>query len=149
MLRFACCALAAIFLAFCSPARAGDGRLPAHAVGSPLRNTYWKLTHLGDPSTRTAERQREAHLIFSAHTMRVSGSGGCNRIMGGFDLDGDKLHLSRMASTRMACLEDMEQEQRFLQSLSAVERYRINGDHLELLDASGAVVARFMAVALR
>lgn len=149
MLRSACRVLAAIFLAFCDPARAGDGRLPAHAVGSPLRNTYWKLTHLGDVSTQTAEQQREAYLIFSAHTMRVSGSGGCNRIMGGFDFDGDKLHLSRMVSTRMACLGGLEQEQRFLQSLSVVERYRINGDHLELLDASGMVVARFMAVALR
>lgn len=116
---------------------------------SPLRNTYWKLTHLGDAPARTAERQREAHLIFAAHERRVSGSGGCNRITGGFDLDGDRLRLSRMAGTMMACLEGMEQERLFLQSLGAVHRYRISGDQLELLDASGAVVARFVAVALR
>lgn len=114
-----------------------------------MRNTYWKLTHLADALTRTAERQREAHLIFAAHEQRVSGSGGCNRITGGFDLDGDKLRLSRMAGTIMACLEGMEQERLFLQSLVKVERYRISGDQLELLDTSGAVVARFLAMALR
>jgi heat shock protein HslJ len=116
-LRWGCCALIAIFLAFCGPARAGSG--------APLRNTYWKLTHLGDTPVKTAARQREPYLIFAAHEQRVSGSGGCNRVMGGFELHGDTLRLSRMAVTRMACLDGMEQEQRFLKSLGDMERYRI------------------------
>lgn len=139
-LRWGCCAVVAIFLSFCAPANAG--------ADAPLGNTYWKLTHLGDMSTQTAARQREAHLIFAAHQQRVSGSGGCNRIMGGFELDGDKLHLSRIVATRMACLDGMEQEQRFLKSLGDVEHYRIDGSQLELFDRSGEVVARFTAVAL-
>lgn len=49
----------------------------------------------------------------------------------------------------MACLEGMELEQRFLQSLMRVERYRTRSSHLEMLDAAGAAVARFEAVALR
>ena len=79
----------------------------------------------------------------------MSGSGGCNRVTGSFELDGDKLRLRQMAGTMMACPAGMEQEQRFLQSLEKVERYRIRGSHLEMLDASGAVIARFEAVALR
>lgn len=138
-LRF--CVVVTIFLAFCAPASAG--------ADAPLRNTYWKLTHLDDTPTRTAARQREAHLIFAAHKQRVSGSGGCNRIMGGFELAGDKLHLGQMVATRMACLDGMEQEQRFLKALGDVEHYRIDGSQLELLDRSGEVVARFTAVALR
>jgi heat shock protein HslJ len=54
-----------------------------------------------------------------------------------------------MAGTMMACPTGMEQEQRFLEALQRVERYRIRGSHLEMLDATGAVVARFEAVALR
>jgi len=125
-----------------------DAELGPRAV-SPLRNTYWKLTHLDDTPTQTAERQREAHLIFAAHEQRVSGSGGCNRIAGGFELDGDKLRLIRLAGTMMACPDGMEQERRFLRSLARVERYKVTGDQLELLDAAGAVLARFQAVALR
>jgi heat shock protein HslJ len=54
-----------------------------------------------------------------------------------------------MVSTMMACPTGMEQEQQFLQSMNQVARYRISGSHLELLDAAGAVLARFEAVALR
>lgn len=118
-------------------------------VDSPLRGTYWKLVRLGEMPVQMAEKQREPHLIFANFEPRISGSGGCNRVTGSFELDGDKLRLRRMAGTMMACLAGMEQEQRFLQSIGKVERYRISGSHLEMLDAGGAVIARFEAVALR
>ena len=118
-------------------------------VDSPFHDTYWKLVRLGETPVPAAEKQREPHLIFASHEPHVSGSGGCNRVMGGFELDGDKLRLGHLASTMMACPTGMEQEQRFLQSLEQVERYRISGSHLELLDAAGAVIARFEAVELR
>jgi heat shock protein HslJ len=83
--------------------------------------------------------------VFARDERRVSGSGGCNRVTGGFELDGEKLKLNSMAGTVMACAAGMEQEQRFLQSLGKVERYRIRGSHLEMLDASGTMIARFEA----
>jgi heat shock protein HslJ len=98
---------------------------------------------------QVAENQREPHLILANFEPRISGSGGCNRVAGSFEIDGDKLRLGRMAATMMACPSGMEQERRFLQSLEKVERYRISGSHLEMLDAQGAVIARFEAVALR
>ncbi len=116
---------------------------------SPLRNTYWKLVRLGGAPVEVAEHQREPHLIFALHEMHVSGSGGCNRIAGPFDLDGEKLHLRRLASTRMACPSGMDQEDRFLRALETVERYAVRGSRLDLLGAAGTVVAEFEAVALR
>lgn len=115
---------------------------------SPLRGTYWKLVRLGGEPVAAAAKQREAHLVFSADAFRVAGSGGCNRLTGGFELDGDRLRFGRMASTRMSCPDNMDQEKRFLDALVHVERYRIRGSHLELLDAAGTVYARFEAVAL-
>jgi heat shock protein HslJ len=114
-----------------------------------LRGTYWKLVRLSETPVQVAEKQRGPHLIFANYEPRVSGSGGCNRVTGSFELDGDKLRLGRMGGTMMACPTGMEQEQRFLQSIEKVERYRISGSHLEMLDAAGAVIARFEAVALR
>jgi copper homeostasis protein (lipoprotein) len=116
---------------------------------SSLRNTYWKLMRLGGTPVAVVERQREPHLIFAAGEPRVSGSGGCNRVTGTYMLDGDELRLEKMASTRMACASGMELEDRFLQSLETVARYRINGRRLELLNATGARVAEFEAVELR
>jgi copper homeostasis protein (lipoprotein) len=118
-------------------------------VDSPLRGTYWKLVRLHGTPVQVVEKQREPHLILANFEPRISGSGGCNRVTGSFEIDGDKLRLGRMAVTMMACPSGMEQERRFLQSLEKVERYRISGSHLEMLDAQGAVIARFEAVALR
>ena len=121
---------------------------PAWA-GSPLRGTYWKLVRLGETPVQAADKQREPHLIFAESEPRVSGNGGCNRMSGSFELDADKLRLGPMAGTKMACLDSMEQERRFLRSIEQVERYRISGSQLEMLDAAGMVIARFEAVASR
>jgi heat shock protein HslJ len=121
----------------------------SNASDSRLRGTYWKLVHFGGMPVQVAEKQREPHLIFANGEPRISGSGGCNRVMGTFELDGDKLRVRGIASTRMACPTGMEQEQQFLRSIEKVERYRISGRHLEMLDMAGAVIARFEAVVLR
>lgn len=115
---------------------------------SLLRGTYWKLVRLGDNSVVAATKQREAHLVFSAEELRVTGNGGCNRVIGSYQLDGDRLRFGRMASTMMSCPDGMDQEKRFLEALEHVERYRIRGSHLELLDTTGTVSARFEEVAL-
>ncbi|GKS70433.1 hypothetical protein W03_24370 [Nitrosomonas sp. PY1] len=116
---------------------------------SPLRGTYWKLVRLNDnPVAISAKQRREAQLVFATDTLRVSGNTGCNRINGSFEINNDKLRFSRMASTKMACLEGMDLEERFLSALKHVERYRIIGSHLELLDATGTISARFEATVL-
>jgi heat shock protein HslJ len=125
-------------------------QLIGHAIAdSPLRGTYWRLVRLHETPVQAPDKQREPHLIFANHELRISGSGGCNRLTGSFEIEGDELKLGRIATTRMACPEGMEQEHRFFQSLDQVERYRISGSHLEMLDAQDALVARFEAVALR
>jgi heat shock protein HslJ len=93
--------------------------------------------------------QAEPQLLFASDARQVSGSGGCNRITGGFTLEGDRVHLGTLAGTMMACTNGMEQEQRFLKALNHVERYHLNGQQLELLDGSGSVLARFEAAAPR
>lgn len=108
-----------------------------------LKNTYWKLLRIrNQPVT---DNQREPHLILHPDNKRVSGSGGCNQLMGSYSADGDQLTFSRPASTRMACLQGMEQEDVFLAALQNVARWRISGEQLELLDASGNAVAQFQA----
>ena len=123
---------------------------PAETPSPPngeLLNTYWKLILINDTEVTVAENQREPHIIFNAES-RVSGSDGCNRIMGSYLLDGDKLTLDEMAGTKMACAEGAEQTQAFNDALMKVAAYTVHSDQLELRDATGLVVARFKAVAL-
>ncbi len=117
---------------------------------SPLRNTYWKLVRVnGEPARAFADR-REPHLVFNLKEPRVAGSAGCNRVMGSFEVDGDRLRLSRMAATLMACPGDVAvQERAFLDALGKVATWQVRGSHLELFDTQRQVLARFEAVALR
>ena len=115
-----------------------------------LVNTYWKLTDIKGTAVTASDKQREAHIVLNAEEQRVTGSDGCNRMMGGYTaLDGNKLQFTQMAGTRMACMEGAEQAQLISTSLAEVTAYKITGDQLELHDASGALVARFQAVALQ
>ena len=132
------------------------GVWPRETCGQPeaassLRNTYWKLVRLdGRPvEFHAGPGQREPHLIFGAQDTRVVGSGGCNRIRGSFELEGDRIKLSRMAGMTRACVSGMDQEQRLAHALKQVEHWRIQGSHLELLGADGVALMRFEAVALR
>lgn len=59
--------------------------------------------------------------------MQVSGSTGCNRFTGGFELTGEGLGFGPLAVTRMMCPEaQMQQEARVLDALSNVDRFDID-----------------------
>jgi heat shock protein HslJ len=77
------------------------------------------------------------------------GSGGCNRLSGSYTLDGERLTFGRAAGTMMACRDGMEQERAFLDALSAVTGWRVEGQRLLLLDGAGAPLLQFEAVVLR
>jgi heat shock protein HslJ len=115
----------------------------------PLEGTYWKLVLLGNEPVAAAEKQREAHFVLHPSDKRVSGSGGCNRLAGSYKLEGDGLTFGKLAATMMACPQGMETERNFLAALQKVSRARIAQQQLELLDATGGVVARFEAIHLR
>jgi putative lipoprotein len=124
---------------------------PARRAGAPaaaLPNTYWKLLWLGDRAVEVFQNQPEPHLVFRSEEGRLGGADGCNRIVGSWRMDGDRLVLGPLAATLMACAEGEAQARRFAATLEDVERHRIAGDRLELLDGRGAVLARFEAVAL-
>lgn len=114
---------------------------------SPLINTYWKLTEIKGAAVSVSDNQREAHIVLNSE-QRLAGSDGCNRIMGGYTLKGGNLQFSQIASTRMACLQGSQQADAIGASLPQTAAYKIAGDQLELRDATGAVIARFTAVAL-
>ncbi|MGR3563546.1 MAG: META domain-containing protein [Heliomarina sp.] len=58
---------------------------------------------------------------------RVYGLGGCNTYTGSYEIDGDKLSLGPVASTRKACVPALgDQEAKFFAALNDVERFEIS-----------------------
>ena len=80
----------------------------------------------------------------------ISGSGGCNAMLGTAIIAGDTIAVfGAIASTRMACPRDvMEQESKFFAALRSTRTWRIDWPRrkLALLDADGKPVVLFARI---
>jgi heat shock protein HslJ len=107
-----------------------------------LEGAYWKAVELTGTPIAAQDPAREVYLQFRAG--RVSGFDGCNRIVGSYQLNGDRVTFGQLAGTRMACLDSSGIEARVQDALSKAQRLSIVGDRLELFDAAGTPVAAFV-----
>lgn len=118
---------------------------------APLEHTEWTLTWVagvkipkngingGSPRTPYIELDPASH--------RLTGSGGCNRLMGGYELEGDRLRLTGTARTMMACLNAGDTEDKLVKALEQTREWRVSRQTLELPDSDHNVLARFRAAA--
>lgn len=128
-----------------SPSLLG-GTVTSPTVGTArLENTYWRLTQLADAAITAASKQQAAHLVLYSQTRLLSASGGCNRVTGSYQVNGDQLTFSHMAGTMMACITGMDTEKAFLQALGRVNTWKITGRRLDLQDADGKIIASLEA----
>ena len=120
-----------------------------HPMASPsLRGTLWTLQALqdGDGPSLSQPPGKPAELLLASDQERVSGSGGCNRLMGGFRLSGEQLSFSKLASTQMACPPElMVFERRYSEALCRVRRWSIDKQNLLLQDERGRTLLLFTA----
>ncbi|WP_411875302.1 META domain-containing protein [Vulcanococcus limneticus] len=111
-----------------------------------LRGTLWRLQALQDSSGPTLIEPpgRPPELLLAVDQERVSGTDGCNRLIGAFQLAAEELSFSRLASTKMACLpEVMAFERRYSEALAKVRRWSIDKRNLLLQDAAGRTLLLF------
>jgi heat shock protein HslJ len=122
----------------------GTNRQP---TGRTLQSTYWKAVEIAGKPIPAQPGTREAHLVFQADG-RISGSDGCNRMSGSYEVEEDRIAFGQTLSTRMACPGTGEVEQGFRAALKDASRWRITADRLELFDAGGVRLAAFEGRAL-
>jgi heat shock protein HslJ len=76
----------------------------------------------------------------------LSGNGGCNSYNSTYKVDGDKITIGAVAATRMACAQDvMDQEQAYFTALANATTYSLSKNTLELRDATGALQVDYTA----
>ncbi|AFL74329.1 META domain-containing protein [Thiocystis violascens] len=118
---------------------------------APLVGTLWRLEvfNNGKQALVSSLAGADISLEFSEQGT-LGGSDGCNRYMSGFRLEGDRLTVGPIATTRMACQGPdavAAQAAAYARALGTVAGYRIEGRQLTLLDADGKTAARFQAPA--
>ncbi len=116
----------------------------ARQTAEPLEGTQWNLRWV-EGATVEGGSPRPAYIELDRASHKLSGSGGCNRLMGGYELEGDHLRLTGTARTMMACAGGMDVEDKLVKALEDVREWKVSGERLELLDGSEKVVARFSA----
>lgn len=116
----------------------------SYVAPAPLVGTYWRLIEVaGAVRMSEADPELRAHILLHQEDSRLSGSGGCNRLMGGYELTDDGLEFGPTATTKMACApEAMTVEQPLLDALDATTGYVIDGEFLTLIGDEGDL-ARF------
>ena len=113
-----------------------------------LENTYWTLIEFdGKPTPASVEGK--VHLQLSDEDKTLSGSNGCNRLMGSYEIsNGVHLSFSKNATTRMACQLNGWDEMKFNQALGSISNFTISGNRLMLNTETKAPIAIFEATPL-
>lgn len=125
---------------------------PSHQIGElvgvpkerPLENTYWVLTEMDSKPIATINETKKLHVLLNPVTKTASGFAGCNQFTGSYTVEGKKLSIKDLASTRMFCQETMEMETRFLQVLQEVDEFKIKEHELFLIKGD-LQIAKFQA----
>ena len=118
----------------CSEKPAGTAPAASEARGSLLGT--WRAVELGG---KAVAAERPAFIEFTAEN-RASGSFGCNRFNGPYQLDGDKVKFGPLASTMMAC-QAMQIETDFRMALDATASWQVSQNNLTLRDSAGKLLA--------
>jgi heat shock protein HslJ len=127
-----------LLLAACTNANQEQPTAPSAA----LPGTGWILVALNGSAP---VQGKEVTLRFAETSLE--GSAGCNTYGGSYSVSEDRLRLSGVYATEMACVEPagiMEQEQAYLSALNAAARCRVDGDRLEIYDQAGTQILAFV-----
>jgi heat shock protein HslJ len=108
-----------------------------------LGTDEWSITEIGS----SAVMGSTAPTIVFLDDNAVAGSGSCNRFRGGFKLTGETLTIEQLATTMMACPDQvMQQEQAIIRQLEATRSFDIRADGaLILKDAKGGTLVAVKA----
>ena len=75
---------------------------------------------------------------------KVTGNASCNRYSGAVQIKAETITFGKLASTRMACSPDIDQQElKFLQALASAERLAFERDQLLIFTKAGDKPLRF------
>lgn len=104
-----------------------------------LGGTSWTVTGFNNGRQAVVSPLAETTLTLAFRDGRVSGHAGCNDFHATYTLDGDRLVIGRVATTRKACPGEgvMEQERQFVAALESVTTWAIDHGMLDLHRGDG------------
>ena len=108
-----------------------------------VKGVKWSLMELRDKVIdRVQGKTPESYTLILGDDGRIGGRGDCNTFFSGYTLEGNRIYISGIASTRMLC-PDQALEDSYFRTLESAVQISIDGDFLILSDKDGKIVASF------
>lgn len=110
-----------------------------------IEGITWQLAEVsGKPAEPVPADAQVAYFRLDPAEKRVTGYSGINSMSGSYELSGRSLKFGPMIMTKRAGPEPlMKQEAAFTEALTRTRSWRAAAGGIELLDATGASLARF------
>ena len=121
-------------------------RAMSHASLAPQ---YWRIVSLHGAAVGKTADQREPHLILRGDARGYAASAADGRIEGDYRVDGNRIGFEAFTAPVPRGEESQEPLATLLAVLVSAHSWRIQGQVLELFDASGRSIAMLEAVYLR
>jgi heat shock protein HslJ len=120
------------------------GLTACNTAKTALEDKEWVLASYGKQGDLQAVLAgTEITAIFDSAEMQVTGSAGCNSYSADYEVSGNKLSISDIASTDMACTVPegvMDQEQEYLTLLLDTATFQVEGSQLTISSSDGQVL---------
>ncbi len=120
------------------------GLTTCNTAKTALEDKEWVLASYGEQGDLQAVLAgTEITAIFDSAERQVTGSAGCNSYSADYEVSGNKLSLSDIASTDMACTAPegvMEQEQEYLTLLLDTATFQVEDSLLTISSSDGQVL---------
>jgi heat shock protein HslJ len=114
---------------------------PGSIVGSWAMGSY----NNGRGGFQSALADTQVTAVFSEDG-KLTGNAGCNTYSGSYTVDGDKLDIGPVITTKKACAPDiMAQEAAYLRALEAATVFAIQANEMVLRDDKGAAQVGYLA----
>ena len=84
-----------------------------------ILNTTWHLESM----TLMGKKQDLFPATLMVGEQKITGKGGCNNFFGKYELEGDRISMSKIGATRMYCQEASKFETKYLRALEQVTGY--------------------------
>lgn len=109
---------------------------------SYIQDTEWTLVRIDEKELPLMDKMPS--IMLSSINERITGYGGCNRIIGSFKIGkAGQIKFVNSLSTMRACETNMEVEMDFLKRLNDAATYKRENQFLYFLDDKGKEILRF------
>ena len=104
-----------------------------------LAGSEWHLVAMGPVGASSLPAPGARVTLKFGTDGRISGSGGCNSYGGNYRIQGNRLTLSQVFSTKRACLDANanKQESQYFAALESADRFRLNRRQLTIYYGAG------------